>query len=175
MVVRTTGNPYYLSKPIRDIVRRHDRNALLTDFRRMDEILEDAFSNLRRVTRYLGLFAGLALLVTAVGLYGALAYHVSQQQHEIGVRLAMGSTRSGILGLVFRRGTWLVAAGLLLGAAVAYPCTQLVGGLLFETLPLDPVTHLGAILLLGLVAAAACLTPAMWAARVDPAVVLRSE
>jgi putative ABC transport system permease protein len=156
-------------------VRRHDRNALVTDVLKMDVILDEAFSDLRRVTRYLGLFACLALVLAAVGLYGALAYHVSQQEHEIGVRLAMGATRAGILSLVLRRGMRLVTAGLLLGLAASYPCTQLVRSLLFETAPLDPATYAAALLLLSLTATAAWLIPAMRATRVDPAVVLRSE
>ncbi len=121
------------------------------------------------------LFAAIALLLAAVGLYGALAYHVSQQEHEIGVRLAMGATRAGVLGLVLRRGGGLVAGGLLVGLAAAYPGTRLVRSLLFETAPLDPATYGGAVALLALVAATACLIPALRATRVDPAVVLRSE
>jgi putative ABC transport system permease protein len=100
---------------------------------------------------------------------------VSRQEHEIGVRLVMGATRTGILGLVPRRGAWLVASGLLPGVAAAYPGTRLVRGLPFETVPLDPATYAGAILVLGLVAATACLVPAPRATRVDPAVVLSSE
>jgi predicted permease len=175
IVVRTTGDPQGLAGPIREIVRRHDRNVLVTDVQTMDTIVDGAFTDFRRMVRYLGLFAGIALLLAAVGLYGALAYHVSQQQHEIGVRLALGATRGGVLGLVLRRGGWLVAIGLLLGVAAAYPGTRLVHDLLFETVPLDPATYLGAVLVLGLVAATACLVPALRATRVDPAVVLRSE
>jgi predicted permease len=175
LVVRTAGNPEALAGSIRAIVRRHDRNALLADMLPMDAIVDEAFSDLRRVMRYLGLFAGLALALAAVGLYGALAYHVGQQEREIGVRRAMGATRADILALVLRRGTWLVVIGLLAGAAGAYPCTLLVQDLLFETIPLDPTTYVASMLLLGLVAAAACLMPAMRATRVDPAVVLRRE
>ncbi len=91
------------------------------------------------------------------------------------MRLALGSTRAAVLGLVLRRGGWLVIAGLTVGLAAAYPATLLVRSLLFETTPLDPATYVGAALALALVAAAACLMPALRATRVDPAVVLRSE
>jgi putative ABC transport system permease protein len=175
IVVRTAGPATDLAAPIREIVRRHGRDALMTDVSTMDAVVDESLAGFRRVVRYLGLFAGLALLLAAVGLYGALAYHVSQQEHELGVRLAMGATRVGILGLVFRRGAGLVVTGLLMGVAAAYPGTRLVRGLLFDTLPLDPAAYAGAALALGLVAAAACLVPAVRAIRVDPAVVLRSE
>jgi ABC-type antimicrobial peptide transport system permease subunit len=174
-VVRTAGDPASLAGPIREIVRRRDRNALVTEVVTMDAVVDEAFADFRRVVRYLGLFAGVALLLAAVGLYGALAYHVSQQEHEIGVRLAIGATRASVLTMVARRGAWLVAAGLVLGVGAAYPSTRLVRSLLFETVPLDPLTYGSAVVLLGAVAATACLVPAVRAARVDPAVVLRSE
>ena len=175
IVVRTAGDPAAAIAPIREIVRRHDRNVLVAAVQTMDAIVDDSFVNFRRVVRYLGLFAGVALLLAAVGLYGALAYHVSQQEHEIGVRLAMGATRADVLGLVLRRGGWLLAIGLLLGVLTAYPGTRLVRSLLFETAPLDAATYAGAVLVLGLVATLACLVPAVRATRVDPAVVLRGE
>jgi ABC-type antimicrobial peptide transport system permease subunit len=127
------------------------------------------------MARYLALFAAASLALAAIGLYGSLAYHVSRQEHEIGVRRALGATRAGILGLVLRRGGSIVAGGLVLGLAGAYPSTRLVRGVLFETTPLDPATYAGAALALGLVAAAACVLPGLRATRVDPAVVLRSE
>jgi putative ABC transport system permease protein len=175
IAVRTSGEPEGLAKPIREIVRRADRNALLTGVLTMDAVVDEALSSFRMIARYLGLVAGISLLLAAIGLYGALAYHVSLQEHEIGVRMAMGSTRAGIVGLVLRRGAWIVATGLILGLAGAYPGTILVHDLLFETVPLDPATYTGAVLLLGLVAAAACLVPAARAMRVDPAIVLRNE
>jgi ABC-type antimicrobial peptide transport system permease subunit len=175
VVIRTAGDPLASAAPVREIVRRLDRNALVTDVLTMDTIVDQAYADFRMVVRYLGLFAGIALLLAAVGLYGALAYHVGQQEHEIGVRVAIGATRADILGMVLRRGARLVLIGLLLGAAAAYPGTRLVQSLLFETAPLDWATYLGAALLLGLVATAACLLPALRAVRVEPLVVLRSE
>jgi cell division protein FtsX len=175
IVVRTAGDPLALAGPIREIVRRRDPNVPVTDVQTMDTIVDGAFTDFRRMVRYLGLFAAVALLLAAVGLYGSLAYYVSQQEHEIGVRVAMGATRAGILALVLRRGGWLVAVGIVAGVAAAYPGTRLVRHLLFETVPLDPATYLGAVLVLGVVAATACFVPALRATRVDPAVVLRGE
>jgi predicted permease len=175
IAVRTSGEPEGMAKPIREILRRADRNALLTGVLKMDAIVDEALASFRMVARYLGLVAGIALLLAAIGLYGALAYHVSLQEHEIGVRLAMGSTRAGVVGLVLRRGARLVTIGLFLGLSGAYPGTILVRDLLFETVPLDPATYTGAVLLLGMVAATACLVPAVRAMRVDPAIALRNE
>jgi len=96
-------------------------------------------------------------------------------QIEIGVRVAMGATRAGILALVLRRGAWLVVIGVAAGIAASYPGTRLVRHLLFDTVPLDPAAYAGAVLVLGAVAATASLVPALGATRVDPAVVLRGE
>jgi len=173
--VRTSGDAPGLAAPIRRIVGQQDRNALVADIATMGAIVDDAFADFRLVAKYLALCAGAALLLAAVGLYGSLAYYVSQQGHEIGVRMAMGATRGGILALVLRRGAWLVAGGVVVGVAAAYPGTRLVRHLLFETVPLDPATYASAVLVLGVVAATACLVPALRATRVDPAVVLRGE
>jgi len=175
LVIRTSGDPSAVAAPLRRIVARHDRNALVTGVQTMEAVVDGAFTDFRRVAGYLALFAGVALLLAAVGLYGALAYHVSQQQHEIGVRLALGAHRGSVLGMVLRRGATLVATGLVIGLAAARPGTRLVGNLLFETAPIDPATYTGAVVALGLVAGVACLVPALRAVRVDPAVVLRSE
>ncbi|MEW5980899.1 MAG: ABC transporter permease [Acidobacteriota bacterium] len=175
LVARTSGDPSAVAGPLRRIVARHDRNALVTGVQTMDAVVGRVFADFRRVAGYLALFAGVALLLAAVGLYGVLAYHVSQQQHEIGVRLALGAIRAGVLGMVLGRGGALAVGGLLAGLAAALPGTRLVGSLLFETPPLDPVTYAGAALSLALVATLACLVPALRAVKVDPAAVLRSE
>jgi len=174
LVVRTAGEVQGLARSISAIVRRLEPNALVS-VRTMDDVIDESFAGLRRTTLYLGLFAGLALLLAAVGLYGALAYHVSQTEHEIGVRVAIGATRGDILGMVLQRGVLLVVIGLGLGVAVAYPGTRLVRSLLYETAPLDPATYLLATLLLGAVAGVACLVPALRAMRIEPMVALRSE
>jgi ABC-type antimicrobial peptide transport system permease subunit len=175
LVIRTAGDPASVVAPLRALVARHDRNALVTGTQTLDTVVDSAFTGLRRVVRYLALFAVVALGLAAVGLYGALAYHVGRQEHEIGVRLALGSTRGAVLGLVLRRGGLLAGAGLVLGLAGAYPGTRLVRSLLFETTSFDPASYVGAALALGLVAAAACLVPALGATRVDPIAVLRRE
>jgi len=175
LAVRTTGDPSSLAELIRQRVRQRDRNVLLADMAIMDSVLDDALGPFRAVIRYLGLFSGIGLLLTAVGLYGALAYHVSQREHEVGVRLAIGATPASVLQLVLRRGLLLVGIGLLLGVAGARPGTTLIQQLLYNIEPLDLSTYVGAMLFIGVVATAACLLPAWRATRVNPIEVLRSE
>jgi ABC-type antimicrobial peptide transport system permease subunit len=175
LAVRTTGDPSQLAEPIRQRVRQRDRNVLLADVTTMDSVLDDALSLLREVIRYLALFSGMALLLAAVGLYGALAYHVSQQKHEMGVRFAMGATRASILRLVLRRALLLVGIGLLFGMAGARPGTALIQQFLYGIQPLDLSTYVDAMLFIGVVATAACFLPAWRATRVHPIDVLRSE
>ncbi|UCG86206.1 MAG: ABC transporter permease [Gemmatimonadota bacterium] len=175
IAIRSDGNPTVLFRSIREIVRRAEPDALITGVAPMGEIIDESLADFRRMARYLGLFAGIALLLAAVALYGAMSYHVTQQEHEIGVRVAVGETRPGIIGLVLRRGAGIVAVGLAVGLTFAYPGTTLVRDLLFETVPFDPTTYIGAVLVLTMVAAAACVLPAMRATRVDPAILLRGE
>jgi predicted permease len=175
VAIRTTGNPSRLVEPIRQRLRQKNRNVLVADLATMDSVLDDALSLFRVVIQYLGLFSGIALLLGAIGLYGALAYHVSQQEHEMGVRLAMGATRANVLLLVLGRGLLLVGTGLLLGVVGARPGTTLIQQFLYKIQPLDPSTYVCAVLLVGIAATMACFFPAWRATRVNPVEVLRSE
>jgi ABC-type antimicrobial peptide transport system permease subunit len=141
----------------------------------MASVVDDGLADFRIVIVSLSLFAGLALVLTAIGLYGVLAYHVSQRMNEMGIRLAMGASNADLLGMILRKGLVLVGVGLLLGMAGAYPGTLLVRQLLFETQPLDPATYVGAAGFLVLVAALACLLPAWRATQVNLVDVLKRE
>jgi ABC-type antimicrobial peptide transport system permease subunit len=123
----------------------------------------------------LGSLGGLALVLTAIGIYGVLAYTVAQQTREIGVRIALGASRSDVLSLVLGRGLRLVAIGAAIGIAASYALTRLMSALLYDIKPTDPVTFAGVTLLLFVVALAACWIPAHRATRVDPMVALRYE
>jgi len=123
----------------------------------------------------LGGFAGLALLMAAVGIYGVISYTVTQRSHEFGVRMALGADRGRVLSLVLKQGLRQAVIGVLLGAAAALVLTRLMANLLFEVEPGDPVTYVAVAALLVAVAALACGIPAMRAARYQPVEVLREE
>jgi ABC-type antimicrobial peptide transport system permease subunit len=159
----------------RDIIRRIDPGAPLYELRSMNDLRDDSL-NPRRFNMYLvGVFAGTALLVAAIGLFGVMAYLVSQRTGEIGVRMALGADRSAILWLVLRRGLALSAAGAGIGIGLALGLTRLMQSLLYSVTARDPATFVAVPVLLVAVALAACYLPARRALKVDPVTALRAE
>ena len=175
LAVRARGDSAGIGPAVRGVVRQLNPNVLLANERSMRSIVEEGTGDLRVVMRALMLFGAAALAVTAVGLFGALSYHVSRQRQEIGVRMAIGASRAGVLGLVLRRGATLAGAGLSLGAAGAVAASHLVSGQLFGTSPLDAATYAGALFVMALVASVACLLPAWRATQVSPLNALRGR
>jgi putative ABC transport system permease protein len=175
LAVRTSGDPVSLIPAVRQIVQRLDPSVPLAEPASMMEMIDRSITGFRIVTISLGLFAGLALLLTAVGLYGVLAFWVSQHTFEFGIRMALGATVMQTLGLIIRRGLLLVGLGLLPGTVAAIFGTRLIHQLLFQVKPLDPISYFGAALFLIAVTTLACLLPAYRALRIDPAQALRSE
>jgi putative ABC transport system permease protein len=130
----------------------------------------------RRLTMLLlSIFAGLALLLAAVGIYGVIGYSVSQRTQEIGIRMALGAPRAAVLRMVVGQAMTLVLVGMATGAAGAWLLSRLMQKLLFGVTATDPVTFLAVSVLLGLVAALAAAVPGLRASRVDPVIALRSE
>jgi ABC-type antimicrobial peptide transport system permease subunit len=123
----------------------------------------------------MGLFAGLAILLAAVGISGVLGYSVSRRRQEIGVRMALGATPAEVLELVLKEGLRLIGVGAALGLAAAFALTRLMSSLLYGTNPADALTYAGVAVLLLLVGLVACAIPALRAARVEPTVALRYE
>jgi putative ABC transport system permease protein len=175
LVVRTQDDPVALIGPVREIVRAKDRNIPLAEPASMASIIDDALSDYRIITSSLGLFSSIALLLALVGLYGVLAYYVSQRYHEIGVRMALGASRQQVAKIVLSRGMGMVAVGLVLGVTGSSWATRIIQHLLFGVEPTDPTTFVFAALTFGLVALLACLLPAWRATRVDPVMVLQAE
>jgi ABC-type antimicrobial peptide transport system permease subunit len=141
----------------------------------MDELLSGSLSRSRFTMLVLGVFAALALVLASVGIYGVIAYSVTQRTQEFGIRIALGASRRDVLRLVLGQGTRLTLLGIGLGIVAALVVTRPMATLLYGISATDPVTFTAVALLLALVALAACYIPARRATRVDPIVALRYE
>jgi putative ABC transport system permease protein len=160
---------------IRTAIKAVDPTLPAANFRTMERLVSNATARPRFSTFLLGLFAATALALTVVGLYGVVAYAVSQRTREIGIRIALGAGRRRILALIVRQGMSPALFGLAIGVLGAFALTRLLASQLYEVKPTDPLTFFGVIALLLLVTLAACLVPARRAAKVDPVVALRYE
>jgi putative ABC transport system permease protein len=174
-VVRTAGDPRALQRTIRGVVQALDRNAPVYAVRTLEEILERSVATPRFNTTLLGLFAVVALLLTAVGLYGVISCSVSENTQHIGIRVALGAQRSDVFRLIIGQGVALALAGVAIGLGAAYGLTRLMSTLLFGVESTDPWTFAGVAVLLLCVATLACYLPARRAMKVDPIVALRYE
>jgi ABC-type antimicrobial peptide transport system permease subunit len=141
----------------------------------MEEIVDQAVVGRRQQMTLLAAFAGLALLLASVGLYGVLSYAVTRRQREIGVRLALGATRAAVVGLIIRHGLLLTGVGLGAGFVLAWLVTGTMTTMLYNVAATDLVTFAGVFAVLTVVAAAACALPALRASRLDPMEVLRQD
>jgi putative ABC transport system permease protein len=175
LVVRTKVPPLTLAKSVREAILEIDPQQPAANVRAMKEIVTGSLAGSRFIFNMLGLFAATALALAAIGLYGVIAYSVTQRTREIGIRLALGGSRQAVVGLVLRQGIKLASIGVILGIAGALGVTRLLGNLLYETNPMDPGTFGGVVLVLLMAAMLASWLPARRAANVDPMVALRSD
>lgn len=175
LVVRTGGDPKPLAGAIRDQVLAVDPNQPVFDVKTMEERVAVTLETRRFAVVLLGIFGGLALLLAAIGLYGVLAFAVSQRTREIGIHMALGARTRDVLLMVIRQGMALVVIGVVLGVSGAYAVTRTIRSLLFEVGTTDPVTFVLVSLLLAAVGFVACYLPARRATKVDPLVALRYE
>jgi putative ABC transport system permease protein len=141
----------------------------------MEEVVSKSVVQPRFLALLLATFSGIALFLAAIGIYGVMAYSVTQRTQEIGVRMALGARPRHVLRLVFKQGLGMLVIGTLIGLAGAFALTRLMRTLLFEVTATDPLTYVSVIGLLILVALLACYIPARRAAKVDPLVALRYE
>lgn len=173
--VRTTGNPAGLGQALRQQVQAVDPNLPVFGEQTMDEVVSASVAQRRFAMRVVGLFGALALFLAGIGIYGVMAYSVTQRTREIGIRLALGASTGSILNWLLRQGMRLTLIGVGLGLIGAFAITRLLRGLLFGVAPTDLVTYVSLTLLLAAVALLACYVPARRATKVDPLVALRYE
>lgn len=175
LLARGTGDPERLVKSIQQAIWRIDKNQALPNVRTLEQIKSESVGPTRLRTLLLAVFAGVALVLAVVGVYGVLSYVTAQRTQEFGVRAALGASAWDLISLVVAGGVWPVAIGLLLGMGGALAMTRWLQGLLFETRPNDPATMSAVGVVLLLAALVASWLPARRAARVDPVTALRIE
>jgi predicted permease len=174
LVLRTRRNPADVLRAVRAEVDGLDKNLPIQDSRAMTQLVASSVADRRLSVQLLGGFSGIALLLAAVGLYGVLAFTVAQRRREIGIRMALGAQRADVLWLVLCQGMAMVMAGVVIGLLGALALARLLGGLLFDIKPNDPVTFAIVPLVLAATALLACWLPARRAARVSPMEALRA-
>jgi putative ABC transport system permease protein len=175
VVMRTTADPMNMVPAARSAIRSVDPSVPLVEPRRMTTLVSDSVAQPRFRSALLVSFAGLAVLLAVVGIYGVVGFNVEQRTHEISVRMALGAERGSVVGLILRQESVPVAIGVVLGLAGAIAVGRVMGELLFNVEPADPVTFIAMPVLLCAVALVACLVPARRALDVEPANALRAE
>jgi putative ABC transport system permease protein len=175
IVARTSGDPGALASSMVRAAHALDRDVPVYDVRTMNDRMYDSLARQRFATTMLGAFAVFAMILAAIGVYGAISYLVTQGAHDIGVRIALGASRSSILKMVVRRGMGLAGTGIACGLIGAAALTRVMASLLFGVSARDVAAFTAAPVFLAVVALAACYVPARRATRVDPMVALRDE
>jgi putative ABC transport system permease protein len=175
LVVRATGAPGDLADPIRRVVAGIDPEQPVSAVRSMEEIVDLDVADRQQQMILLGAFAGLALLLASIGLYGVLSYAVTQRSREIGLRIALGATAGSVMLVVVARGLALTGIGLLIGLALAWAGTRALQNVLYGVTAGDPSTYAAVVGLLGGIALLASYLPARRASRLDPIAVLRAD
>jgi putative ABC transport system permease protein len=175
LVARTAGDPAAAAPAMKEAAWSIDRNLAISGVVTMDGVVAEANAQPRFEMLLLTIFAAVALVLAAVGIYGVIGYSATRRTHEIGVRMSLGATRRDVLLLVVRQGMWLALAGSVTGIAGALLLSQLMTKLLYGVQPTDPATFVVVAAGLGVVAMLACYIPARRAMRIDPAAALRCE
>jgi len=175
LVLRANGEPLSLTAALRDELAALDRDLPLSELKTLDQVTRSALARTRFAMLLLCVFAGVALLLAAVGIYGVMSYSVTQRTHEIGIRVALGAQRHEVIVLIARQGMTMALTGLGVGVVAALALTRVLASLLFRVSATDPLTFALIATLLLAVALGACFVPARRATRMDPMIALRHE
>jgi putative ABC transport system permease protein len=175
LVVSTEGEPLSMAAAVRGTVWEIDKDQPVSNVRTMEGILSESIARQRFSMLLLGIFAAVALVLAAVGIYGVMNYSVAQRTREMGIRLALGAQPGLVLMLILRQGLLLTLIGIGVGLAGALALTRVMAGLLFGVGATDPATFAAIVLLLAVVSLIACYIPARRATRVDPLIALRHD
>ena len=175
LIVRTSMEPMSLATSVRNAIWAVDKDQPVADIETMDHIVSEAIARQRFSMLLLGVFAALALVLAAVGIYGVMSYSVAQRTHEIGIRMALGARRADVLQMTVKQGFKLVSLGMVLGLIVAFLLTRVLASLLFGISATDPITFIGISLVILAVAILASYIPALRATKVDPIIALRAQ
>jgi putative ABC transport system permease protein len=176
LVVRASNNdPMSLKKDLQHAVWEVDKDLPVPGAETVDHHLAYLMAEPRLYTLLLGVFAGVALILASVGIYGVMSYSVTERRHEIGIRMALGAERRDVLALVVKQGLMLALIGVAIGLAAAFALTRVMSSLLYGVSASDPVTFAAISVLLTAVALGACFIPALRATKVDPMMALRYE
>jgi putative ABC transport system permease protein len=175
LLVRSNSNPAPLVAAVRKQFAEVDPNVSISGIQSMDALVSTSVAQPRLIMLFTGIFAALALLLAAIGIYAVMAYSVSQRRQEMGIRMALGAQPRHILQLVVGHGMWLTLAGVVLGVVASFGLTRLLAALLFGIRATDPMSFMAAAMLLVGTALCACYVPARRATRLDPLLALRYE
>jgi putative ABC transport system permease protein len=173
--VRTAGDPLAVAPAITAAIHSVDRDEPINEMRSMERQIFNRAIGLNYMAVLMGIFGLLALCLSAIGVYGVMAYMVSEQTHDIGLRMALGAEQQNVLAMVFRKGMTTIAAGLLVGLPVAWAFARLMSSLIFGVTANDPTTFVSITLALLAAAAIAIYVPARRATKIDPIIALRYE
>ncbi|MDT5293950.1 MAG: putative transport system permease protein [Acidobacteriota bacterium] len=175
LVARTATDPKNFAAPVRREVGALDRGLPVSSIKFMDEILSGSVAQPRLYTLLIAIFAGLALLLAAIGIYGVMSYAVTQRTQEIGIRMALGAQPRDVLKLIVKQGMFLSLTAIVVGLVISFALMRVLSSLLYGVSTTDPLTFVGVPLLLAAVTALACYVPARKATKVDPLVAMRYE
>jgi putative ABC transport system permease protein len=175
LVVRSNTDPAAVTSAIQREVRALDKNQPISEMHSMKELLADSISRSRFATTLLSIFAAIAVILATIGIYGVMAYAVTQRTNEIGIRIALGASRREVLTLILRRGLAMTTIGVATGLLGSLAITRVLSNLLFGVSATDPITFVGVAMGLIAVAIVATCIPALRATRIDPLVALRYE